>query len=41
MRHRIEELEKTRAAVTETLAELREIEHQTLGMLGDEADAPA
>ena len=37
VRHRIEELEKTRAAVTETLAELGEIEQQTLGALADKA----
>jgi DNA-binding transcriptional MerR regulator len=36
VRDRIAELEKTRAAVTETLAELREIEHQTLGALDPE-----
>ena len=35
VRHRIEELEKTRAAVTETLAELGEIEQQTLAALGE------
>ena len=35
VRHRIEELEKTRAAVTETLAELGEIEQQTLCALAD------
>ena len=33
VRHRIEELEKTRAAVSETLAELGEIEQQTLSAL--------
>ena len=37
VRHRIGELEKTRAAVTETLAELREIEHQTTQALGETA----
>ena len=37
VRHRIGELEKTRAAVTETLAELQEIEHQTLQALGETA----
>ncbi len=37
VRHRIEELEKTRAAVTETLAELGEIEQQTLRALADKA----
>ena len=36
VRHRIEELEKTRAAVNETLGELRDIERQTLGALGRE-----
>ena len=35
VRHRIEELEKTRTAVTETLAELGEIEQQTLSALAD------
>ena len=40
VRHRIDELEKTRLAVTETLAELREIEQQTLGALGDDLDPP-
>jgi DNA-binding transcriptional MerR regulator len=34
VRDRIGELEKTRAAVTETLAELHEIEHQALNALG-------
>ena len=38
VRHRIEELEKTRTAVTETLAELGEIEQQTLGALAGKAD---
>ncbi len=33
VRHRIAELEKTRAAVTETLVELGEIEQQTLSIL--------
>ena len=37
VRHRIGELEKTRAAVPETLAELGEIEQQTLSALGDQA----
>ena len=37
VRHRIEELEKTRAAVTETLAELGEIEQQTLRALAETA----
>ena len=37
VRHRIEELEKTQAAVTETLAELGEIEQQTLSALADKA----
>ena len=37
VRHRIEELEKTRAAVTETLAELGEIEQQTLNALAGQA----
>ena len=37
VRHRIEELEKTRTAVTETLAELGEIEQQTLSALADKA----
>ena len=37
VRHRIEELEKTRSAVTETLAELGEIEQQTLRALADKA----
>ena len=35
VRHRIEELEKTRTAVTETLAELGEIEQQTQSALAD------
>ena len=35
VRHRIGELEKTRAAVTETLAELAELEQQTLEALGE------
>jgi DNA-binding transcriptional MerR regulator len=38
VRHRIEELEKTRSAVTETLAELREIEDQTVSALTDVRD---
>ena len=33
VRHRMSELEKTRAAVTETLAELEEIEQQALSIL--------
>ena len=37
VRHRVTELEKTRAAVTETLAELAEIEQQTLQALGEDA----
>ena len=40
VRHRIDELEKTRAAVTETLAELHEIEQQTLGALSGDLDPP-
>ena len=36
VRHRMEELEKTRAAVNETLAELHDIEAQTLNALGRE-----
>ncbi len=39
VRLRIGELEKTRAAVTETLAELGEIEQQTLTALGEPARA--
>ncbi len=35
VRHRIDELEKTRTAVTDTLAELEEIEQQTLIALGE------
>ena len=37
VRHRISELEKTRTAVAETLAELQEIEHQTMQALGETA----
>jgi DNA-binding transcriptional MerR regulator len=39
VRHRIEELEKTRLAVSETLTELRDIEQQTNEALKAKADA--